>query len=108
MNAILEALGPDKDATIEEVRRSLAGQGLFFGFGTIQRFFARHTITRKKERERLGARIAGGALPKEKPGLQRWDRSVRYALIVSLRAPGAEIDIYTPIAIQLGIEVPAT
>jgi transposase len=48
MNAILEALGPDRDATIEEVRRSLAEQGLFFGFGTIQRFFARHNITRKK------------------------------------------------------------
>lgn len=51
MNAILEALGPDKDATIEEVRHSLAEQGLFFGFGTIQRFFARHNITRKKERD---------------------------------------------------------
>lgn len=49
MNAILEALGPDKDATIEEVRHSLAEQGLFFGFGTIQRFFVRHNITRKKK-----------------------------------------------------------
>ncbi len=58
MSAIPEALGPDSDATIEEVRRSLAAQGLLFGFGTIQRFFARHniTITRKKECARLGAR----------------------------------------------------
>ena len=39
---------PAKDATIEEVRHSLAQQGLIFGFGTIQRFFARHGITRKK------------------------------------------------------------
>lgn len=38
------------------VRHSLAEQELFFGFGTIQRFFARHTITLKKERARLGAR----------------------------------------------------
>ena len=46
--AVLSALGPDGDATIEEVRRTLAAQGLGFGFGTIQRFFARHAITRKK------------------------------------------------------------
>jgi transposase len=46
--AVMAALGPDRDATIEEVRASLAEQGLIFGFGTIQRFFARHAITRKK------------------------------------------------------------
>jgi transposase len=46
--AVVAALGPGRDATIEEVRRGLAKQGLFFGFGTIQRFFARHAITRKK------------------------------------------------------------
>jgi transposase len=46
--AVLAALGPDRDATIEEVRRDLAAQGLVFGFGTIQRFFTRHDITRKK------------------------------------------------------------
>jgi transposase len=46
--AVIAALGPGRDATIEEVRASLAKQGLVFGFGTIQRFFARHAITRKK------------------------------------------------------------
>ena len=45
--AVLAALDPDQDATIEKVRRDLASQGLSFGFGTIQRFFARHRITRK-------------------------------------------------------------
>jgi transposase len=45
---VLEALGPERDATIEEVRASLARKGLVFGFGTIQRFFARHRVTRKK------------------------------------------------------------
>lgn len=48
MSVIVEALGPEKDANLEEVRRSLADRGLFFGFGTIQRFFKRHNITRKK------------------------------------------------------------
>lgn len=47
-DAVMAALGPQRDATIEEVRRTLAERGLFFGFGTIQRFFARHRITRKK------------------------------------------------------------
>lgn len=50
--AVMAALGPDRDATIEDVRTSLAKQGLIFGFGTIQRFFARHAITRKKDRAR--------------------------------------------------------
>jgi transposase len=52
--AVMTALGPDRDATIEEVRASLTEQGLVFGFGTIQRFFARHAITRKK---RLRTRV---------------------------------------------------
>lgn len=47
-DAVMAALGPQRDATIEEVRRTLAERGLFFGFGTIQRFFVRHGITRKK------------------------------------------------------------
>jgi len=45
---VLAALGPDRDATIEEVRANLAAKGLVFGYGTIQRFFARHAVTRKK------------------------------------------------------------
>ncbi len=46
--AVLAALGPGRDATLKEVRVSLARQGLVFGFGAIQRFFKRHAITRKK------------------------------------------------------------
>ena len=45
---ILAALGPDRDRTIEEMRHALAEQGVVFGFGTLQRFFRRHQITRKK------------------------------------------------------------
>jgi transposase len=47
-DTIIAALGPDRDRTIEEMRRTLAEQGLVFGFGTLQRFFTRHKITRKK------------------------------------------------------------
>lgn len=46
--AIVDALGPDADRTIEEVRQVLAAQGLAFSFGSLQRFFRRHAITRKK------------------------------------------------------------
>jgi hypothetical protein len=41
---------------------------------------------------------------REKPALQRADRQVRYALIVSLRAP-LQVDLYTPIETAVGIPV---
>ncbi len=47
-DAVVAALGPDADRSIEEARQTLAENGLIFGFGTLQRFFKRHTITRKK------------------------------------------------------------
>lgn len=46
--AIVDALGPEADRTIEEVRQLLRDQGLIFSFGSLQRFFVRHDITRKK------------------------------------------------------------
>lgn len=60
----------------------------------------------------LAGRDAVGVFPvsgwwKEKPGLQRWERSARYALLVSIRAPEAEIDLYTPIESQLVVEIPS-
>ena len=36
----------------------------------------------------------------------RWNKSCRYALIVSIQTPGEEVDIYTPVAIQIGIQSP--
>lgn len=36
------------DITVEELRAALAGHGQVFGYGTIQRFFRRHGITREK------------------------------------------------------------
>lgn len=43
---------------------------------------------------------------KERPGLERWNRSARYSLIISLETDAAQADLYTPIANQ--ISVPAT
>ena len=44
---------------------------------------------------------------KDWAGSEEHDKPVRYSLIVSLEAPeAASIDIYTPIANQIGITVP--
>jgi hypothetical protein len=60
----------------------------------------------------LAERDAVGVFPvsgwwKEKQTLRRWERATRYALMVSIRAPGAEVDIYNSIAIQLAVPIPA-
>ncbi len=44
------------DATVEELRRALAERGHLFGYGTLQRFFRRHRITRKKRLRMLPSR----------------------------------------------------
>jgi hypothetical protein len=60
----------------------------------------------------LANRDAIGVFPisgwwKEKPALQRWERATRYALLVSIRAPGSDIDIYNGISSQIAVPVPA-
>ena len=57
--ALIRALvGETPDITIEELRRVLAERGHSFGFGTIQRFFRRHRITRKKRPRRQASATA--------------------------------------------------
>ena len=48
-DVILGVLAETPDITIEELRHLLAGRGLDFGYGTIQRFLVRHKMTRKKK-----------------------------------------------------------
>jgi hypothetical protein len=43
---------------------------------------------------------------RERHHLMRWSKRCRYSLIVSIHTPVENIDIYTPVAIQLGITVP--
>ena len=56
-DTVLAALGPYRDRTIEEMRHALAEQGVVFGFGTLQRFFRRHRITRKKRLPMRASRL---------------------------------------------------
>ena len=53
---IYQLLRESPDITIEELRAALAARNKSFGYGTARRFFARHRITRKKDRpcERAG------------------------------------------------------
>src|SRR5262249_48087468 len=39
---------------------------------------------------------------RERAYLEKWDKTARYSLIVSLETPRQDIDIYTPVAISLG------
>ena len=57
-DAILDALGPEADRSIEEVRQVLEEKGLIFSFGSLQRFFTRHAVTRKKRRRTPASRTA--------------------------------------------------
>ena len=80
--------------------------------GTVRDRGSIHSDIWRGNAAELASRDAIGVFPvsgwwKEKPGLQRWERSARYSLLVSIRAPEAEIDLYTPIANQLAVEVPA-
>lgn len=80
--------------------------------GTIRDRGSIHSDIWRGSAAELAGREAVGVYPvsgwwKEKPSLQRWERSARYSLLVSIRAPEAEIDLYTAIANQLAIEVPA-
>jgi hypothetical protein len=45
---------------------------------------------------------------KNRPKQNRWSRTARYSLILSLETDAIETDLYTPIANQIGVPVPAT
>ena len=45
---VLGLLAETPDITVEELRLALVERGHSFGYGTLQRFFARRRITRKK------------------------------------------------------------
>lgn len=42
---------------------------------------------------------------KTRPALERYNQQVRYSLLVSISAPHVDVDLYTPIANQIGVPV---
>lgn len=55
---ILGLLAETPDVTVEALRMALGARGHAFGYGTLQRLFARHRITRKKGPRPPASRIA--------------------------------------------------
>jgi transposase len=55
---ILALIATTPDATNDELRAALAERGHRFGYGTLQRFFGRHRITRKKRPAMRASRTA--------------------------------------------------
>jgi hypothetical protein len=43
---------------------------------------------------------------KERKDRDHSDRGARYALVVSIETPGQDVDLWTPVALQIGTEVP--
>jgi hypothetical protein len=43
---------------------------------------------------------------KENKTLERWNESVRYSLVVSIRVPSVDVDIYTPVANLIEVSIP--
>lgn len=45
---------------------------------------------------------------RERTNLNRWDSKTRYSLVVSIESESTEVDVYTPIANKIGIQVTTT
>lgn len=72
--------------------------------GSIHSDFWRGTAADLAQRDAIGVIPVGGWW-REKPYLERWDSAARYSLIVTIRAPGTEVDIYTPVEALIAIPV---
>jgi hypothetical protein len=68
--------------------------------GSIHSDYWRGTAVDLAQRSAIGVYPIGGWW-KENPVHQRYKRSVRYSLIVSIRAVNGSVDIYTPVRVQI-------
>lgn len=78
--------------------------GTFRDRGSIHSDIWYGTAADLAERESIGVFPVGGWW-KEKPYLERFDGKARYALIVTIKAPGSDVDIYTPVETQIAVAV---
>lgn len=75
--------------------------------GSVHSDYWRGTAAELARRSAIGVYPIGGWW-KENPAHQRYDRPIRYALIISIRAVNGTIDIYTPVMTQIAtlVELP--
>jgi hypothetical protein len=91
----------------EEVGSTTAGAddwmlGTFRDHGSIHSDFWSGSAADLAERDAIGVFPVGGWW-KEKTYLERCNEAARYCLIVTIRAPGTNVDIYTPVASQIAV-----
>ncbi|HYK04064.1 MAG TPA: S8 family peptidase [Thermoanaerobaculia bacterium] len=72
--------------------------------GSLHSDIWRGTATALAARRHIAVYPVGGWW-KERPQLGRGNEKVRYALLVSVKTPATEVDIYTPIANAVGVAV---
>lgn len=72
--------------------------------GSIHSDFWRGTAAELAQRSAIGVYPIGGWW-KENPAHQRYERTVRYSLIVSIRAVNGNVDIYTPVRVQIATPI---
>ncbi len=81
--------------------------GTFRDHGSIHSDFWHGSAAELAERDAIAVFPIGGWW-KEKPYLERSNQVARYALVVTIRAPGSDIDIYTPVVAQIAIPTEIT
>jgi hypothetical protein len=75
--------------------------------GSIHSDFWRGSAAELAQRSAIAVFPVGGWW-KENPRHQRYERTVRYSSIVSIRAIDGEVDIYTPVSVQITTPIPIT
>ena len=78
--------------------------GTFRDRGSLHSDFWSGSAADLSERDAIGIFPVGGWW-KEKPFLDRFDAIARYALVVTVRAPGSYVDIFTPVETAIAAEV---
>ena len=75
--------------------------------GSIHSDIWRGTATELAESNKVAVYPAIGWW-RERAYLGRWNKRCRYALVVSIHTPPQTVDIYTPVAVAVGITIPTT
>lgn len=77
--------------------------GTFRDRGSLHADFWSGSAADLAERDAVGVFPVGGWW-KEKPYPERFDALARYALIVTVKVPGSNVDIFTPVEAAVGLQ----
>jgi hypothetical protein len=103
----------NKEAQDEEGRPDSEGPGDRWLIGRARNVGSIHSDIWRGPAVELASSNLIGVYPavgwwRERHHLGRFNKMARYSLIVSIYSPIVEVDIYTPVAIQIGIPIPVT